>query len=183
MLPAMSAPASTYKYFAAVSPGLEALLCVELGELGLEARPCRGGVEWRGAIDSMWLVHYRSRLAESVRARLRPFHAERFEALEAGLMRLPWHAYLRQDLPVSFSVSCHKSRLYHSGAVAEHARSAIRRRLGACPEPAEAQPPESRVQEVHLRLERDEVQASVEASGELLHRRGYRTHIGEAPLR
>ncbi len=36
---------------------------------------------------------------------------------------------------------------------------------------------------VYLRLQRDRVQVSIDAAGEALHRRGYRTHIHEAPLR
>jgi putative N6-adenine-specific DNA methylase len=36
---------------------------------------------------------------------------------------------------------------------------------------------------VHARVEDDVVTLSVDSSGELLHRRGYRTDVGEAPLR
>lgn len=183
MLRAMCPGPSTYQYFATVSPGLESLLRGELAELGLNARPCPGGVEWRGPLESLWLVHHRSRLGESVRARLRPFRAVDFRTLEQELTRLPWHAYLREKLPVHFSVSCRKSRLFHSGAVAQHARSAVRASLGACLDPDEVAGPVGRAQEVHLRLERDEVQVSIEATGDLLHRRGYRTHVGKAPLR
>ncbi len=175
----VNATASTSLYFAVVSPGLESLLATELQEFGLMPRARRGGVEWRGTPESLWLVHHRSRLAEGVRARLKSFQATNFPALEQGLERLPWHAYLRAGAPVRISVTARKSRLFHTGAIEEHARRAIAARLGACPVPSQSED----ASEIHLRLERDEVQPSVETSGERLHRRGYRTHVGPAPLR
>ena len=53
-------------------------------------------------------------------------------------------------------------------------------RLRSCPAPKEK---DELFHEVHLRIDRDEVLPSIEATGELLHRRGYRKHVGVAPLR
>ncbi len=183
---------TNHRFFVACSPGLEPLLAEELEELGVlgSARP--GGVEARGDIRSIWTSCYKSRLAESVRVRLKAFSATSFEALEAGLERLPWHAYLPRNSPVQVSVTCHRSRLWHSDAVRERALEVLARRRGAQParvtqgddaDSDGALEPSPHCARVYVRIERDEVQVSIDASGDRLHRRGYRTHVAEASLR
>jgi len=177
-----------YRVFVAVTPGLEPLLAQELVELGLCDRPSAvaGGVELAGDRRCVWQVALRSRLAESVRVRLgRPFRAVRFEQLRERLGRLPWSAYIPRGLRPEVRVSCRRSRLYHSDAVAQRIEAVLEERLETAAPVAAAglhagglQPPR-----VYARLERDLVQISIDASGEPLHRRGYRTHVGAAPLR
>jgi putative N6-adenine-specific DNA methylase len=167
---------TSLKLFATVTPGLERWLDLELQALGVSGRVLRGGVEARASIEQLWAVSVWSRLAESVRVRMKPFRATSFAELERGLARLPWHAYLRHQAAPRVSVTCHKSRLYHSDAVAERTRRVLERGLGSAGA-------EHRCPTVFVRIDRDVVQASIDASGERLHRRGYRKHIGEAPLR
>ncbi len=174
------APESSYRFFAPSSPGLEEQLRQELVELGIQGEALVGGVLWRGGLSSLWRVHHRSRLAESVRVRLAPFRAQSFDELMAGLERLPWHAYLAPTKPVRFDVTCKRSRLYHSGAVAERARRVVASRLSMCRAP---EPGELDCAEVHVRIDRDRVETSVEATGMLLHRRGYRLDVARASLR
>lgn len=173
-----------------VSPGLEPLLRDELEQLGIRGTVTAGGVECRGPIELLWQIHQRSRLAESVRLRLRPFRARDFAELEAGLRRLPFHAYLKKGEVCRVSVTCHQSRLFHTKAVAERTL----RIAGECgtsrhiPEQqtqVESEPESENVipQKIFVRIERDIVQVSMDASGERLHRRGYRTHVVSAPLR
>jgi len=171
---------SSYRFFAPTSPGLEEQLREELAELDVVGEALRGGVSWRGGISSLWRVHHRSRLTESVRVRLAGFRAQNFTELVAGFSRLPWHAYLTANKPVRFDVTCKRSRLYHSGAVEERARAAVAARLSACRAPETG---EAGFAEVHVRIESDRVETSVEATGELLHRRGYRLDVARASLR
>lgn len=176
----MVAATSTYRLFVAVSPGLEGLLEQELVGLGLSPKPLAGGVEVSGELSALWAIHLKSRLAENVRLRLKPFRAKSFPELVGELSKLPWHAYLRPGRALDVSVTCHKSRLYHSGAVAERVREVIEARLGA---PALPPATDGSGQRVFVRLDHDGVQVSVDASGERLHKRGYRSHVGAAPLR
>ena len=174
--------ATTYRIFVTVTPELEPLLQQELGELGIEGRIDRleGGLELVGDRRCLWRITLCSRLAESVRVRLgAPFAAVSFEALHAGLLRLPWAAYRVRggELP-EIRVTCRRSRLYHSGAVAQRAAELLRERLDLLQGAAAEGAPR-----IYLRLERDRAQVTVDASGELLHRRGYRLHVGQAPLR
>jgi len=175
------APSSTrLRCFASVSPGLEPFLAQELQALGHRTKLLCGGVEFSGTLGDLNQVCASSRLAESVRVRLKTFSAAHFNQLEEGLQKLPWHAYLRPSLATHLAVTCRKSRLFHSNAVLERAHRIIEAKLRT------QLPLVSRTdaaQTVFLRLDHDEVEVSIDASGELLHRRGYRTHIGNAPLR
>lgn len=175
------APSSTrLRCFASISPGLEPFLAQELQALGHRTKVLSGGVEFSGTFADLNQVCASSRLAESVRVRLKTFSAAHFNQLEEGLQKLPWHAYLRPSLATHLAVTCRKSRLYHSNAVLERAHRIIEDKLRT------QLPLVSRTeaaQTVFLRLDHDEVEVSIDASGELLHRRGYRTHIGNAPLR
>ena len=171
--------ATRYRIFAGVTPGLEDLLIKELDQLGLAGvEPRAGGVELSGEARDLWSVALGSRLAESLRVRLgRVFEATTFEQLQAKVARLPWAAFLGRDgAPPRVQVTCHKSRLHHSGAVAQRVAGSIRDRLGLAEETGEPAT-------VFVRIVHDQVQLSVDAAGERMHRRGYRVNIGLAPLR
>jgi putative N6-adenine-specific DNA methylase len=107
---------------------------------------------------------------------------------------LPWRSFVNGKQPVRFEVTARSSRLYHTGAIAETLALAIGDRVGrkvtvAAPmqqekeeegEPASPARPPLRI---FARGENDVWTFSVDASGELLHRRGWRTEAGAAPLR
>ncbi|MEJ2540488.1 MAG: hypothetical protein P8188_11030 [Gemmatimonadota bacterium] len=82
---------------------------------------------------------------------------------------------------MSFDVTARKSRLYHTGAVEERLRRSLeewsRGRSPARPPPAV--PP----LRIVARVLRDRLTLSADASGEHLHRRGYRQAVAKAPLR
>lgn len=172
---------TSHLFFVASSPGLEPALGQELAELGLPGKELEGGVELRGTTEDLWRTCLSCRLGESVRVRLRPFRARDFDALRTGLERLPWHAYLPRDVEARVDVTCHRSRLWHSDAVRERVLDVLAARRGVRPASDKADDPER--MRVFVRLEHDQVQVSIDASGERLHRRGYRTHVAEASLR
>lgn len=173
--------ATRYRIFAAVTPGLEDLLVTELTALDLAgATIVRGGVELAGGPEVLWRLALQSRLAESLRVRVgRSFAATSFAQLEQRVERLPWAAYIARGAAVPrMQVTCHRSRLYHTGAVAQRVQRVVARRLELCADPTDGEQAT-----IFARIVRDQVQLAVDASGELLHRRGYRTHVGLAPLR
>jgi putative N6-adenine-specific DNA methylase len=171
-----------YRLFLPVSSGLEPWLCRELDDLGLSGTVVLGGVELRATTEQFWTIHRECRLAEGVRVRLRSFRARQFDALVAGLSRLPWHAYVTPEQSYDVRVTCHRSKLWHSEAVADRTRLALGRVLGAR-QHSPSQPGKADVQTVYIRITGDIVQPSIDASGERLHKRGNRTHVGQAPIR
>ena len=99
--------------------------------------------------------------------------------------RLPWERFLISGQPVAMHVTCHKSKLYHTGAVARNVLAGLSERLGKpaaiiqSEEKTAGHPP----QLIVVRLVEDQCTISVDSSGELLHKRGYRQATAKAPMR
>ena len=157
--------------FVVAVPGLEPLVLAEVQKLGVRpAHAVRGGVECTVTWPQLWALNLRCRVATRVLVRLRRFKADGFHSLEKGLGAIPWGEWLHADAGVKVAVTADAgSKLYHSGAVEERAIAAPGRPEGA--------------QRVFVRVLNDVVTVSLDASGDSLHRRGYRGAAGKAPLR
>ncbi len=170
--------------FAVTAPGLEEIAASELRALGLaQTELTPGGVAFEGGDDALWRANLELRSVGRVLLRIGEFGARGLEELRRRAARLPWERFFSPGDAVALRVSCHKSRLYHSGAVAERVERALAERLGFVPErlravAEDADAPRSaaepRVQLVLVRLDHDRCTVSVDSSGEPLHRRGYR---------
>jgi putative N6-adenine-specific DNA methylase len=198
-----------FELFASTAPGLESIAAGELKSLGVRGRQEIGGVAFAGDLDRLYQANLWLRTASRVVARLGHFHASTFYELERRAKKLPWEEFLPASGPVRLRVTCRKSRLYHSDAVAERVLSVISESASRAIEVSEdkftgegddadhADETEHADQEVRIkktgveswaqlfivRIVHDEVEISADSSGELLHRRGYRQEIAKAPLR
>ena len=174
-----------FQCFAVCAPGLESFTERELHDLGCAGTASPGGVQFHAGLPDVYQANLWLRTASRVLVRLGTFHASAFSELRQKAARLEWGRFLRAGQPVTFSVTCHKSRLYHSGGVAERAAGAIADQLGRPPKIVrgsdEAERPAAQL--IVVRLVRDLCTVSIDSSGELLHRRGYRLASAKAPLR
>jgi len=179
------------KLFAVCAPGLETFLTHELEQLGLSVPSTAsaghegGGVEFQGSLRDLYRANLWLRTASRVIIRLGEFRAAAFPELRRKAGRLPWESYLAPGQPVAIRATCEKSRLYHSDAVAERVAGALADRLGR-PAPLVKFNEEAAVdlpQLIVVRLVHDQCTISVDSSGALLHRRGYRQAVAKAPLR
>ena len=180
---------------AVCAPGLGPFLATELTQLGLATRRAESpsepsghesdGIEFEGQLHDLYRANLWLRTASRIIVRLGEFYATAFPELRRKASRLPWERYLAPGQPVALRVTCIKSRLYHSGGVAERVAGAIADRLGKpsslvkFDEGSEAAPP----QLIVVRLANDRCTISMDSSGALLHRRGYRQAVAKAPLR
>jgi putative N6-adenine-specific DNA methylase len=148
-------------------------------------RELQGGVPFDGERTALYRANLHLRTANRILVRLGEFPAVGFAELRKRAAHLPWERCLAPGQPVSLRVTCHKSRLYHSDAVAERVAGAIADRLGRpsnitkYDEEEAGTPP----QLIVVRLLHDLCTISIDSSGELLHRRGYRLATAKAPLR
>jgi putative N6-adenine-specific DNA methylase len=150
----------------------------------LPAEP--GGVIFKGDLAALYRANLHLRTASRILARLGNFfHATTFPDLQKRVSRLPWERFLSPGQPISLRVTCHNSKLYHSQAVARSVSDGLAERLGQisplvkAEQQVDGHPP----QLIIVRLSDDKCTVSVDASGELLHKRGYRQAIAKAPLR
>jgi putative N6-adenine-specific DNA methylase len=178
-------------YFAVTAPGLEPFTALELTTLGFQLsassfKPSDGGILFKGDLTGLYRANLQLRTASRILARLGTFfYATTFPELQKRTSRLPWERCLTPGQPVAMRVTCHQSKLYHSDAVARSVSAGMEERLGkASPlvktdEEADGHPP----QLILVRLVDDKCTISVDSSGELLHKRGYRLAVAKAPLR
>ena len=171
--------------FAISAPGLAPFLGDELRELGLpvgEVTPA--GVAMRGSLADVYRANLHSRLATRVVVRLATFEATHFSTLDKRLRAVEWSRWLAPGAAVACRVTCRKSRLYHSDAVAERVQGAIARSLAhQAVEPGDEEDDDGTHQLLLVRLDHDRCTVSLDSSGALLHRRGYRLAVAKAPLR
>jgi putative N6-adenine-specific DNA methylase len=179
----------SYDAFAIAAPGLEPLVAGELRTLGARgARVVAGGVEFSADTSLLARANIESRVASRVLVRLARFRATAFHELERAARRVEWTRVLGADATFTLRVTCRKSRLYHSGGVAQRIAEAITRAVPGATFAARATTEEDEAADAAsplfvVRLDHDECTISADASGELLHRRGYRKAIAKAPLR
>jgi len=182
--------------FAVSAPGLEAIVAAELSAIVAAGpdgaiAPEPGGVAFSASAEELYAANLWLRTASRVTVRLAEFTALSFRDLERFARQVPWETVVGGDRPLRLRVTCRKSRLYHSDAVAERVASAVAHRVGgdgtfdtAGREGDDAEDgDDDGAQLVVVRFLHDRCTISADSSGALLHRRGYRQAVAKAPLR
>ncbi len=179
MPPASRRPTPPLRAFAVCPPGFEDLVEAELRELGLRAEGREvGGVEFAATWTDVWRVNLWSRLASRVLVRVAEFEATGFPGLRRGLRGVDWGEWLPRGCSLATRVSKSRTRLYHTGRVAEEVAGVL-----SSEHDARAAHPEEATGALYVRIQGPRVSVSLDTSGVHLHRRGYRPERAEAPLR
>jgi putative N6-adenine-specific DNA methylase len=184
----MPKPDERLPLFAITAPGLEPLAAAELRALGMDGVAEPGGVAWSGTAEDLYAANLRLRTASRVTVLAAEFRAKTFFELERHARKVPWERWVPRGGAVRLRVTCRKSRLYHEGAVAQRVLEAIEHRVGPLASTAVAGDDEGGeeagdAQLFIVRFHRDGCTIRADASGALLHLRGYRQALARAPLR
>ncbi len=175
--------------FISTTPGLEGVLAMEARTLG-EVTPLPGGVEVRGAVGLHRRANLHLRTASRVLLRVATVPADSLRAFDAALRSVDLSPYRGRLGAVLAGVDAVRSRVTRRDL-----ETVARKVLGLEPtsplplgegrgEGAASPglfPPTPTV--VSLRAEGTTFTVSVDTSGELLYRRGYRQEVSRAPLR
>ncbi len=170
---------SVEQFYVVVAPGLEQVCADELAALGI-AVPATGsgGIGFTGRLADLYRANLQLRTASRVLVRFGRLRCRSFPDLYQQAARLPWGRFVRAGTSPQWRVTCRNSRLMHTGRLAETLAAAVDHAMGRA-----TQPPGVNGQLMLARLVDDVMELSVDSSGELLHRRGYRTSVAAAPLR
>jgi putative N6-adenine-specific DNA methylase len=175
------------RWFAIASPGLETSLHAELAVLRgvADLHQVEGGVEFSGPLGVGMAANLHSRIATRIVARMGEVLARDFPPLRRRLARLPWRSFVPADRALRIDVSTSHCRLYHTGALADTLSLAVEDCVGKLPEREKKSDPKEDDDSTRLLLrgQDDRFVASVDSSGALLHRRGWRLEAGAAPMR
>ena len=178
---------SDVEAFVVCAPGTEPLLDAELAALGVKRRRVdRGGVEARLRQRQLYAANVWSRVATRVLVRLGTFDARTFDEFRDGVASLPWHAVVPEGAAVSVRASAHRSRLTHTGALAERFADELDAplvSLGDADRRDDEDDGDGTVARFVVRIDRDRCTVSVDSSGQPLYHRGWRRAVGKAPIR
>ncbi len=174
------------KLFELIAPchfGLEAVLKREIYELGYEITKVEDGrVFFEGDAEAICRANIFLRTAERVLLKVGQFHAETFEDLFQGIKKIPWEDYIPADGRFWVTkASSIKSKLFSPSDIQSIVKKAMVERMKEdyglkwFEESGASYP-------LRLFLMKDEVTVAIDTSGDSLHKRGYRTMAGKAPI-
>lgn len=173
--------------FAVAAPGLAALVAEELHARGIQSDAVdAAGVAFHATAEQLFTVNLWSRVASRVLVRLATFTARDFATLEKRARAVDWSQVVPRHGVVRLRVTCRKSRLYHSDAVAQRVARAIELAVSTArveQRGTDDDDSDGNAQLIVVRFDHDECTISADSSGALLHRRGWRQAVAKAPLR
>lgn len=174
---------STFDLIATAPFGLESLVARELKNLGYdEQRVENNQVLFKGDETAIARANIWLRNAGKVLIRIGQFEARSFEELFQGTKSLPWSDWLPKNAKFPVVGKSVKSTLFSVSDCQAIVKKAI----------VEKMKERYKVQwfdetgplyTVRVSLLKDVVTLTIDASGASLHRRGYRTLVGQAPLK
>ena len=170
-----------YSCAAAASFGLESVVRSEIEGLGIDGTRVedRRVVFEATARDiarcNIWL-----RAADRVLIQVSEFPAPDFDALYEGIRAVPWRDLLAPFPAVTVDARSAGSKLTAAPSLQSVAKKAI---VDAMTGSATRMPETGPRYDVQLSLQKDRATVSLDTTGPGLHKRGYRRHTGDAPLR
>ncbi|MBO7156876.1 MAG: class I SAM-dependent RNA methyltransferase [Clostridia bacterium] len=157
--------------------GIEAVTKRELLNLGYEPSGAEyGRISFEGNYRDMARANVMLRTANRVFINIARFKATTFDELFEGIKAIPWPSILPKNASVIVNAKSFKSTLFALSSIQSIAKKAIVTSMGALFETGGRYV-------VEVVINENNVLVALDTSGVALHKRGYRTFVGEAPLR
>lgn len=175
---------SDLNFFVTCPKGVEYPLADELQALGMEPfRNAPAGVWCSGPLAAGYRACLWSRLANRVILHLAEVDAASGDELYSGVVDLPWeqHLAVRGSFRVTFNGQNDAIRNTQFGA--QRVKDGVVDRLRTAGGERPSVDPKNPDITVSARLHRGKLAVGIDLSGDSLHRRGYRTEKGIAPLK
>ena len=172
------------KWIASAAFGMEGMTGRDLKHLGMQNVRVMdvGGAEFEGGFEDAFRANLWLRTCDRIMLVMAQFEARSFEALFQGVKAVAWEELLPGDAAFPIRARCVKSQLMSPSDVQKIAKRAMVERLKSAYD-ADWFPETGAMFQVDISIRNDVVTVCLDASGEPLSRRGYRTWNGEAPLR
>lgn len=163
--------------------GVEGLVADELREMGAEnVAPENGRVVFDGSADLIARANIRSRFSERVLVLLGTFEAKTFDALFNAVKALPWADWIGRDDAFPVKGRCLSSTLMSVPDCQSIIKKAVVESLKAQYH-LERFPETAALYQIQFLIMKDKVSIMLDTSGAGLHKRGYRKHSNDAPIK
>jgi len=172
------------EWIASAAFGMEGMTGRDLKHMGMQnVRVMEvGGASFEGGFEDAFRASLWLRTCDRILLVMSRFEARSYEELFQGVRAIAWEKLLPADAAFPVRARCVKSQLMSPSDVQKIVKRAMVERLrGAYG--AEWFSETGAVFQVDVSIRSDGVTVALDASGEPLSRRGYRTWNGEAPLR
>lgn len=163
--------------------GLEAIVAKEVRDLGYDCQVENGKITYKGdaraiARSNMWL-----RTADRVKIKIGEFKAYSFDELFEKTKALPWEEFLPENAEFPVSGKSVKSKLFSVSDCQAIVKKAVVERLRTSYKKTGWFEENGPLYKIEVALLKDVATITIDTSGSGLHKRGYRTGQGEAPLK
>ena len=172
-----------FEYIVPCHFGLESVLKREIQNLGYEIVEVEDGrVTFAGDEMAIARANIFLRTTERVMIKCGAFKAETFEELYEGIKNIPWERYFPRNARFWVTkATTNRSKLFATTSIQSIAKKAMVERMSQTyhvnrfAEDGEDYP-------VRIFIKKDIVTVGLDTSGVSLHKRGYRTLVGKAPI-
>ena len=166
----------------AVASGIEAVCKRELLRLGYSPSGANyGRIEFEGDYKDVLRANVFLRTANRVRIVLAKFKAETFDDLFDGIFAMRWQDVATRDGRIIVNAKSQNSKLFALRSIQSITKKAIISKLASTLGGSFDE--SGAVYDVEVSLYGDVATVTLDTSGEGLHKRGYRTYLGDAPIR
>lgn len=172
-----------FTLIAACAFGLEALVKQEIEDLGLEVLLVQDGrIYFSGDTESVIQANLWLRMADRILIELAQFEAPSFDALFDATRAFPWAEWLPRDAFIHVNARSRKSALFSLRDCQKIVKKAIIESLKEGYK-QERFPEDGPRFPIEVSLRNDIASLTLDTTGASLHKRGYRSDAGKAPLK
>ncbi len=173
----------TFDIIATSAMGLESVVAKEVRDLGYDCKVENGKIMYQGdekaiARSNLWL-----RSADRIKIKVGEFKATSFDELFEKTKALNWEDYLSLDAEFPVSGKSVKSKLYSVPDCQALVKKAIVDRMKRKYKQVSWFTENGPLFKIEVSILKDIVTLTIDTSGAGLHKRGYRSGQGEAPLK
>ncbi len=171
------------QYVATTFSGLEAVLAEELEQLGaIETEIGLRAVTFKGDKELLYKANLWCRTALRILAPVKTFSSKDEHELYSEVQKIDWSEFMSVTDTLSIDAGVSTSTINHSKYAALKTKDAIvdqfRTKFDARPSVDVAHP----TIRINVRIAHDQCSLSLDSSGEILYKRGYRDTVNIAPL-
>ena len=169
------------EFFLVTLPGLEDLAEAELRDWfpNVEAKIEHGGITVMTSLEEGLSMNMALKIPTRILLRISRFTCKDFPKLYNKILDFPWHKWIKPECQLKASASVTASRLKIKSRIEETCEKAWTKYQ----KEKQVKPVSKQKISLYVRLNDNNCTLSLDTSGERLHKRGTREHIGEAPLR
>lgn len=167
----------------AAASGIEAVVKRELINLGYSPKGANlGRIIFEGNYLDVMRANMFLRCANRVRIVIASFRAVTFDELFDGIYNIDWQEVMPKNASVGVTAKTHKSALFSPRSIQSITKMAIVKKLQSAYHAATLDESGERY-DIEVSISDNAATVTLDTTGDGLHKRGYRTYLGDAPIR